>query len=236
MTDRWHIAVLIPAKNEEELLPRCLRSVIAACSEVASYASTDIILVVDDSEDDTVSIASEIIGDSGLVLERKLSCVGMARHEAAEVAMRRASATMNRCWLANTDADCLVPPEWLAKQLHHAINEYAGVVGIVDVDSFREHQCHVARRFKETYVLHSDGTHPHVHGANIGFQAEAYLNAGGWAALSTAEDHDLWGRFKKAGHRLISYISLKVMTSGRREGRAPMGFAAALAAHNEVGI
>lgn len=236
MTDRWHIAVLIPAKNEEDLLPRCLQSVMAACSAVAPYASTDIILVVDDSEDDTLSIASEMIGDNGLVLKRNFSCVGMARHEAAQVAMQRASSTMNRCWLANTDADCLVPPDWLAKQLVHAVDEYAGVVGIVDVDSFREHQCHVARRFCETYVLHSDGTHPHVHGANIGFQAEAYLSVGGWAALSTAEDHDLWGRFQVAGHKLTSDTSIKVVTSGRREGRAPMGFAAALAAHNEVGI
>jgi hypothetical protein len=36
------------------------------------------------------------------------------------------------------------------------------------------------------------------------------------------------------GARRLSPIHVQVLTSGRRVGRAPLGFAAALAAHNEV--
>ena len=48
-------------------------------------------------------------------------------------------------------------------------------------------------RFRMTYQINTDGTHPHVHGANLGMRADAYLAAGGWNPLPTAEDHDLVG-------------------------------------------
>jgi hypothetical protein len=92
----------------------------------------------------------------------------------------------------------------------------------------------VEERFRKSYRIEADGTHPHVHGANIGVRADAYLRAGGWMNLATAEDHDLWHRLQHQGERRLSDARLWVMTSGRRLGRAPMGFAAALAAHNEA--
>jgi hypothetical protein len=110
------------------------------------------------------------------------------------------------------------------------------IAGIVDVDSFQEHEARVPERFRSTYVLHPDGTHPHIHGANLGVRADVYMRAGGWADLHTAEDHDLWRRLTAAGAKKLSSSRLKVVTSGRRHGRAPLGFAGALAAHNEVGL
>ena len=53
--------------------------------------------------------------------------------------------------------------------------------------------------FRETYEIRPDGSHPHVHGANLGVRADAYLRAGGWADLRTAEDHDLWRRLLGSG-------------------------------------
>jgi hypothetical protein len=64
-------------------------------------------------------------------------------------------------------------------------------------------------------------------------RADRYVDVGGWADLKTAEDHDLWGRLRRTGALLLSSSSLQVITSGRRVGRAPSGFAGALAAHNE---
>ena len=69
-------------------------------------------------------------------------------------------------------------------------------------------------------------------GANLGVRADRYLAAGGWADLPTAEDHDLWRRLHQTGARTCSSAKIVVATSGRRIGRAPHGFAGALAAHN----
>ena len=99
---------------------------------------------------------------------------------------------------------------------------------------FSEHLPTVEQRFRLSYRISVDGTHPHVHGANLGIRGDAYLAAGGWKALETAEDHDLWARLCGKAFPKVSDASLEVLTSGRRVGRAPLGFAAALAAHNET--
>ena len=231
---RWHVAVLIPARDEEALLPRCLRSVQAARRRLPSPVSSDIVLVSDCSQDRTHAIAEELIRQTGVVLCTAAGNVGSARKLAADTALSRYAGAADRCWLANTDADCEVPEDWLLTQLALANNGVSAVAGIVDVDSFEEHSPFVEQRFRRSYHLHPDGTHPHVHAANLGMRADVYLKAGGWAELPTAEDHDLWHRLALTGHQRLSHAPLRVVTSGRRIGRAPLGFAGALAAHNGV--
>jgi glycosyltransferase involved in cell wall biosynthesis len=234
--DRWHVSVLIPARDEEDLLPRCLESVLQASKDLAGMASCDVVVAVDRSMDASFSIAQRMLRGAGAVIRSDAGIVGVARATAARVALRRRKHKTPKIWLANTDADCWVPPDWLTKQLELAESGAEAVAGIVDVDSFEEHSVCVPQRFRSSYALFPDGTHPHVHGANLGVRADAYLRAGGWADLRTAEDHDLWARLQASGARRVSPSNVRVVTSGRRVGRAPMGFAGALAAHNEVAI
>jgi glycosyltransferase involved in cell wall biosynthesis len=232
----WHIAVLIPARDEETLLPRCLESAIAACSILPPPISYDIIVAVDRSTDATFSIAKKILGERGCVISTDAGVVGKARAIAAEKALSRFQGPTDRCWLANTDADCCIPERWLLDQISAAERGVEAITGIVSVDSFEEHTVGVETRFHASYAIFPDGSHPHVHGANLGVRADAYVRAGGWRPLRTAEDHDLWARLSKTSARRESNASLTVVTSGRRIGRAPHGFAEALAAHNEVSL
>ena len=233
---KWHVCVLIPACNEQELLPRCLHSVLRARAGLPGGVTADVVVAVDRSWDGTARIAAQLLRGFGQVVEVDAGCVGVARAAAAEAALTRYGGNLRDCWLANTDADCVVPENWLLEQLVLAEAGVEAVTGIVDVDHFEEHDAGVERRFRETYLVHEDGTHPHVHGANLGVRADAYLRAGGWHSLRTAEDHDLWNRLGAAGCRRVALGRLKVVTSGRRVGRAPSGFAEALAAHNEVAV
>jgi cellulose synthase/poly-beta-1,6-N-acetylglucosamine synthase-like glycosyltransferase len=228
----WHVAVLIPARDEELLLPRCLRSVQLACLRLPQGITTDIVVVSDGSQDRTHAIAEELLQGTGTAVATNGHGVGSARACAATTALRRYNGSRRRCWLANTDADCEVPADWLLDQVALARRGFVAVAGIIDVDSFVEHELHVKDSFRRSYRIQSDGWHPHVHGANMGIRADAYLRAGGWASLLTAEDHDLWRRLESCGGRRLADATLQVLTSGRREGRAPLGFAAALAAHN----
>jgi glycosyltransferase involved in cell wall biosynthesis len=228
----WHVAVLIPALNEEQLMARCLTSVIEAISCLPGEVTSDVIVVDDNSADRTAVIAKEILGRSGTVVRARANSVGTARAMAAQQGLARYRGPLERCWLANTDADCVVPPSWLIDQLSLANRGAEAIAGTVSVDSFAEHGPEVAGRFRETYKIEPDGSHAHVHGANLGIRADAYIRAGGWADMVTAEDHDLWRRMIRARSALVSTSRTQVITSGRRIGRAPSGFAAALAAHN----
>lgn len=227
-----HVAILIPACNEEELLPRCLTSVLRACALLPATVTYDVVVAVDASQDRTLQIAQQMLAGHGTVIEIDAGCVGKARMGAADKALHHYDGPVDGCWMANTDADCLVPECWLTDQLALAEMGIEAIAGIIDVDSFSEHAPHVEARFYDTYVTHADGTHPHVHGANLGMRADAYRKAGGWGNLATAEDHDLWKRLQEAGTRSAPVSALVVMTSGRRKGRASSGFAEALAAHN----
>jgi glycosyltransferase involved in cell wall biosynthesis len=233
MSKRWHISVLIPARNEQELLPRCLESVLAARSALPRNASCDIVVAVDRSTDRTQALAERWLQGCGTVVSTDAGAVGQARAIAAATALERYRGPRSQCWLANTDADCIVPADWLKKQLWLAQEDIHVIAGTIDVDSFAEHQAGVPEKFRTSYLIRPDGTHPHVHGANLGVRADAYLQAGGWGGLATAEDHDLWNRLMQLNCKRISTSQIRVSTSGRRVGRAPHGFAQALAAHNE---
>lgn len=228
----WHVCVLIPARNEAALLPRCLESIERAVSNLNGAATADVVLVADQSTDQTVSIGRWLLRNLGTVVETNRGAAGASRFVAAEIGMGRTNVPLRRCWFANTDADCVVPPHWLTGQLALATSGFEAFAGTVSVDTFEEHDPEVPARFHASYRIHPDGSHPHIHGANLGVRADAYLECGGWAAVETGEDHDLWARLVGLRKRTHSTSSIEVVTSGRRVGRAPRGFAAALAAHN----
>jgi hypothetical protein len=130
----------------------------------------------------------------------------------------------SQIWLATTDADSVVPPDWLSGQLALAADGWEAVIGTVAVDDWAEHHPSVATRWRASY--HSIEDHAHVHGANLGLSAAAYLAAGGWQPLPAHEDVALLKRL--SGHRVVSTATLAVVTSARRQARAVGGFADAL--------
>jgi glycosyltransferase involved in cell wall biosynthesis len=233
---KWHIAVLIPASNEQDLLPRCLSSVKKSGQLVEDFASVDIVLAVDHSVDQTKAIGEAMLTHCGIVVETNGGIVGEARARAAQVALDRYEGRLDLCWLVNTDADSSVPAGWLQSHLELAQRGMHAIAGTVDVDTFEEHASFVKYRFRRSYLISADGTHSHVHGTNFGIRADWYLRAGGWTSLATGEDHDLWNRLKKIDAKQASVSHIEVITSGRRIGRAPNGFAATLAAHNMLSI
>ncbi len=76
-----------------------------------------------------------------------------------------------------------------------------------------------------------------MHGANLGFAADAYLAVGGFRPLPTAEDHALVDDLRAAGIPLLRTTRIPVVTSARSRARAPRGFSwllATLAAAEET--
>jgi glycosyltransferase involved in cell wall biosynthesis len=68
VTTPFHIAVVIPARDEQELLPRCLRSVQNARRMLPPHVTSDLIVIVDQSTDDTFQIAWDFVQGNGAVV------------------------------------------------------------------------------------------------------------------------------------------------------------------------
>ena len=133
-----------------------------------------------------------------------------------------------RIWTVHTDADSVVAEHWLERHRHLAGSGLAAVAGVVEVDSFVGHHPTVEAIHEATYGG-IDDEHPHVHGANLGVRADAYLAVGGWETLVSGEDNSMWDAVRAAGYPTRATRTLRVVTSGRAIGRAPCGFATYLA-------
>jgi cellulose synthase/poly-beta-1,6-N-acetylglucosamine synthase-like glycosyltransferase len=223
-TLRWSVGVVVPAKNEARKIERCLASIFRSADAIGYRDCLWIVVVADHCRDATVSIARQAVGRHGEVMECEVCSAGSARRLGTEAALAHFAARhRTRIWLANTDADSHVSEDWLQVQLQLADVGVTGVAGIVQLDADGTPEAQQLHR--ETYRLGADGSHPHVHGANVAMRADAYLDVGGWRDMALAEEHCLWNRLRHGGWRVASPVSSIVTTSGRLRGRARGGFA-----------
>lgn len=167
--------------------------------------------------------------DSGTVapgaMEVNAHNVGRARAAGfTAVLAREAGRPPGQLWLTTTDADSQVPGDWLAEQLRLASLGAEVVAGTVRVEDWTEQPAAVRERFSRSYGA-PGRCHRHVHGANLGMSAAAYLDAGGVPPLMLAEDQALVDVLRARHRRLVATGRIPVITSGRRESRITGGFA-----------
>lgn len=219
-------AVVVPAHDEELLLPACLRSIAEAAHH--SPVPVDVIVVADDCRDATVAIA-RTAGEAfaPTVLDVNFRNVGLARAAGVAAAIDRSGPA--DLLVLCTDADSTVPADWIARHLGHVGRGADLVVGTVRPADWRHWSRRVAREYRRRYRAGVQGdAHGHIHGANLGMVAMRYLDLGGFAGLSTGEDVHLVDAARAAGLRVVFATDLAVRTSTRPLGRAPDGFSAHL--------
>jgi len=228
---RWAVGIVVPARNEEQSIAATVASIREALSNCRLLGAW-IVVVCDSCTDRTASFAVRALGDAGEIIERQAGCVGAARALGVEaVAMRFKNIPKDRLWIANTDADTTVPTDWISRQLPFADKGWAAIAGIVRVDSIDGEHGSIVDRALANYTVGLDGGHTHVHGANLGFRADAYVSVGAWRNIPLAEDHCLWTRLQAGKWPTLSTVDVVVTTSGRLTGRAAGGFADTLRAN-----
>lgn len=226
------VAVVVPAHDEEALLPACLASVRAALDRSALDRPHRLLVVVADACTDRTEELARRAG--ALVVRTGGRNVGAARRLGAGRAvqeLRRRGVPPDRLWLASTDADSTVPTGWISHQLalldRHPGAPVDAVLGTVAVTDWTGHPPALPAEFHRRYRWNG-AEHPHVHGANLGVRADAYRRAGGFPAVPVGEDRLLAAALEAAGHRVVRDAGSPVVTSSRTTARAPAGFAADL--------
>ena len=214
------LAVIVPAHDEQDHIGACLASIrIAARCPRLNGEKVLIVVALDACGDQTASIARSLGASVVTVAARN---VGIARAHGARYALDAGAR-----WLAFTDADSLVGPEWLSAQLEQRSD---AVCGTIEVRDWGEYGDRLRQHHVDTYT-DADG-HRHIHGANLGVTAQAYLDAGGFQPLISSEDVALVAALRERGASIAWSAAPRVVTSARRAYRAPGGFGETLARVN----
>lgn len=210
------IGVVVPANDEEALIGRCLDALKAAARHPDLHGEpVEIVVVLDACRDATRRIA-ESRGAACVAVEARN--VGVARAAGASALIARGAR-----WLAFTDADSAVAPDWLARQVETVAD---AVCGVVCIDDWGDYGAEARATYEAGYV--DADHHRHIHGASLGVSSAAYLRVGGFAPLRCHEDVELVGRLDVQGATIRWTNAVRVNTSARRAARAPDGFAAHL--------
>lgn len=217
------VLVVVPVHDEEELLAACLASVGEASG--AAGVPVDVVVVLDDCRDGSAALARA----AGVrTVTVRAGAVGAARAAGIAAGLVRCAGAPGAVWIACTDADTVVPAHWL--RTHRALADAGAdvVVGTVRPDP-RDLTPRQLAAWRATRV--AGRPNGHVHGANLGIRADAYVRAGGFAPLVEHEDVDLVARLRAdRGTVVRAADEVDVVTSGRTVGRTPGGYAGYLRA------
>lgn len=233
MTRIGAVGVVVPARDEEDLIAACLDSVLVALAAVAVEAA--VCVVLDRCTDRTGARAAAVFRGGpvalGVVSHDGSGGIGSARNRGAGwLTTRLAAHPPSAVWLLSTDADTVVDPGWVRDHLRHAADGADAVAGLADLDD--ERHLSPAARLAYSRIL-GDGTrgdgHAHVYGANLGVRADVFHAVGGFPSVPHGEDHGLVARLRAAGHDVVTALDGRVRTSGRLRGRADDGLAGLLA-------
>jgi hypothetical protein len=238
------VAVVIPARDEEDGIEACLGSVRAALGRLPDGVASVVTVVLDRCVDRTPDLVeSRLAGwpdavslhvgagrrrPSSAPVHIVAGCgVGALRDLGVRDALARLGPVHpSDVWVLCTDADTTVPADWAREHLRLAAAGAAGVAGMADLAARGPLSRAAVRRHDEIVrELLVGPSHGHVYGANLGVRGDAYLAVGGFPAEGPGEDHGLWAALSRAGYPLVAPTALRVRTSPRTVGRARGGLA-----------
>ncbi len=220
------LLVVVPARDEEALIGRCLEAIHTAVQVVRTSRpdlAVAVVVVADRCLDRTADIAHQA---GAHVVRTHEACVGAARRAGVDAGVALLSAVpAQQMWIASTDADTRVPAAWLDHQVSLATRGARLVIGraVPDRDDLDEATWTRWRRRHTSPEITA-----HIHGANLGFRLDDYQAVGGWSRLHEHEDRHLVDSLLATG--VPAAAGLDVVTSGRVHGRAPGGFSGFLRA------
>lgn len=229
------VEIVVPAHNEADLIGDCLAAIAQATAHPRlDHIEVELLVVLDACTDDT---ARRCADHAAPTLSVQFHNVGRARRAGIAALITtghlRKQPAAHRTWIAMTDADTRVAPDWLSQQLRLADSGADATFGVVDVDDWSAHPATTRRTFTSIYTGTAPNIrapHPHVHGANLGVRASAYHRVGGIPALAVGEDQAFAALL--TADRSINVApttEVRATTSARRNPRARGGFGDLLA-------
>jgi len=233
------VVVAIPVRNEAERIATCLAALARQCSP-----PDDILLLLNNCTDDTLPIcqAAQKTLPSIRIIERTLTGALSSAGEARRLALEFAVSMSGDGVILTTDADAVVPDNWVTENLRAIMHGAEAVCGkaIIDpqdeatlpphlhADHMREELCITALDALDN-ALNPDPQdpwprHQQRSGASIAVTAQALRRAGGPPHVAQGEDRALIEKLRYCD-AAVRHADITVTVSGRLLGRATGGMA-----------
>lgn len=191
------ISVIIPTYNEEAKIETCLKSLSRQTLNREEY---EIIVVDGNSKDRTRELAKKYADKVIIQTSKK---VGGARNDG----ILRAKGAI----VATTDADCIIPNDWLEiikdSFKNHEIVQLYGPLSPMDEG--------IMNRIHLAFVNILSRTMCQTPGCNTAFDKQAFIKAGMYRCIDAGDDIEIAARMKKLG-RVKFDGKMKVGFSMRR--------------------
>lgn len=232
------LVVALPAHNESEVITDCLRSIgraVATAQLAGVVRRARVAVSAHRCTDDTAERARlALTAQSGIeplvITDEDDVTVGAVRTRLIDQAVLRSPLLAADGWLFSTDADTIVPTDWITATLSRAEATRADLVlGLADLSDWLVDDATLAA-YEQIIAdgLTSDG-HQHAYAANLAIRLSAFREVGGFPALPHGEEHGLAAACRAAGLNVVSTLYPRVQTSARMPGRAPGGLGDLLA-------
>ncbi|CAN5666990.1 glycosyltransferase family 2 protein [soil metagenome] len=236
--------VVVPARNEEDLIASCLLALATQWDvELEEY---EVLLVLDHCTDGTEARAREITLECARLRLHFLDGPAEGSGAARRVGMDAARDRLIRVGrpeglIACTDADTVVARDWIASQLRAVSGGARAIGGRIELaddgslpEGVRAEHAEQGRLRYERLLSEPDGPgkaeHWQFSGASLALTAEVYAEVGGLEPLTDLEDEHLEGMLRHHGIPIDRLLSVRAMTSSRLQGRAKRGLSHDLAA------
>jgi len=184
--DQPRVAVIIPARNEAKTLGRCLDALKRQTYPSDRY---EILVVDDDSSDDTAAVA--LAHGVRCVLSTPLPSGWSPKKAALHLGIQRSQAEI----ILTTDADCVVPARWIETMISYFGEKVGVVVSWVDIESTGALLSRLEALDAWSFQVVGAGAIGHqqpflANGANWGYRRALYDQAGGFCGIEAAASGD----------------------------------------------
>ncbi|MFA5332650.1 MAG: glycosyltransferase [Methanoregula sp.] len=197
------ISVIVPSFNEEENIAQCL---VSLSHQTVNRSEYEIIVVDGGSTDRTCEIARKY---ADMVFIQTSKKVGGARNDGVMASKGDI--------VASTDADCIIPPDWIEKVTKDfsdpGVVQIYGPVYPIEDGIRNRFSLMLANTFSRTGYY--SRTFYYTLGCNTAFRKDAFIKAGMYRCIDAGDDIEVAMRMKDVG-KIKFDGSLKVGFSMRR--------------------
>ena len=203
------ISIIIPARNEEDNIKSLLQSI---ANQTYPKELFEVIVVNDNSTDNTTSIAPQF--PFVKLISLKEDSINSYKKKAIEVGIAAATGEL----IITTDADCIVPPEWLSI-IEIFYKQYGSVFIVAPV--VIESNSSLVQIFQSMDFMVLQGitgasvykkVHSMCNGANLAYERKAFHAVNGFADIdhiASGDDMLLMYKIHKSFPGRIQYIKSK---------------------------